>query len=64
MHHGRQGLLAAAVSRLGRQGHQRDALPQHIGQRDIEAIQDTAVVAGIRLQHALLVDQEGITALP
>ena len=64
MHHGRQRLLAAAISRLRRQGHQRDALTQHIGQGDIEMLKDTAVISGIGLQHALLVDQEGITALP
>ena len=64
MHHGRQRLLAAAVSRLGRQGHKGDALTQHVGQGDIKVFQDAAVIAGIGLQHALLVDQEGVTALP
>ena len=64
MHHGRQRLLADAVSRLGRQGHKGDALTQHVGQGDIKVFQDAAVIAGIGLQHALLVDQEGVTALP
>ena len=56
--------LDEQISRLGRQGHQRDALPQHVGQGDIKVFQDAAVIAGIGLQHALLVDQKGVTALP
>ena len=63
MHHGRQGLLAAAVPRLGRQGHQGDTLTQHIGQRDIKLLHDAAVVTGIRLQHALFIYQKRIAAL-